>query len=484
MLRNHSGLTGLSDFGAQRRGSAPLRVFHAGIRPGLFWASALLGLAALLLTSSRAGAQPQDPTVGDPMIASHQFMGASRRDGAVVRSGPTTGHLSVLTLRRDQEVVVVGAEPESEFLRILPPEGSICMVPRLRVDLTDGAAGTKIGRVNENCSIRAGSKINGMPGETTARLSMGELVNIVGEDSTYYHVTPPKGVFFYVHLSDLRQLREVKVSETAAGWHVAELSGDPQAPVPDAQPSNGVPFGPQQAPPETLDPEAGASDATDMSIPEVVIPTTQPAHLVEFKELDARYTEAAKLPLEEQPLEQLKQEYSAMLARADADPTMDSIVSSLQARIQTIELRQEALQDLLAVQAMREQMAKRQQSLEAENTELAERAQSAKVTVYAAVGQLMPSTLQVGGGSLFRLCDPATGRTMIYLRAEGEKAKDLGKHLEKFVGVKGQTTTDEDLKLMFIKVTEIAVVDQAQVFKSVAAEMIPPSLVQNAGAAD
>lgn len=420
------------------------------------------------------------------MIASHQFMGAARRDGAVVRSGPTTSHLSVLTLRRDQEVVVVGAEPESEFLRILPPEGSICMVPRLRVDLTDGAAGAKVGRINENCSIRAGSKINGQPGETTARLSMGELVNIVGEDSTYYHVTPPKGVFYYVHASDLRQVREVKVTETKAGWNVAELSDDSQASPPangDAHPGDGVPYGPQPAP-ETVDPEIGANDTADLSIPEVVIPTTQPAYLVEFKELDARYTEAAKLPLEEQPLEQLKQEYSAMLARAEADPTMDSILTSLKARIQTIELRQEALQDLLAVQAMREQMARRQQSLEAENQELAERAQSAKVTVYAAVGQLMPSTLQVGGGSLFRLCDPATGRTMIYVRAEGEKAKDLAKHLEKFVGIRGQTTTDEDLELKFIKVNEIAVVDPAQVFKSVAAELIPPSLVQNAGAAE
>jgi hypothetical protein len=344
--------------------------------------------------------------------------------------------------------------------------------------------GTRQGRIRANCTARAGSRLNGMPGEIIATLAAGEEVTIVGEDSTYYHINAPRSVFYYVHNADLRQVREVKVSQGARGWNVAELDGA-EAPATDgaggleATPMDGQDSAqPQEAQPTTMQSSAAAA------IPDVVIPTTRPAILNDFTVLDDRYNETAKLPLEDQPLEELKREYSALLERATAESAMTSLVPAIKARIETIELRQAALQDLMAMQAMREQMAQRQQAMEAEQEELAERAASAKVTVYAAVGQLRPSTLQVGGGALYRLCDPATGRTMIYLRADGETAKELVKNLERFIGVKGQTMDDKSLKLRFITVTESAVVDPAQVFKSVAAELIPPSLVQNAGAGE
>ena len=212
-------------------------------------------------------------------------------------------------------------------------------------------------------------------------------------------------------------------------------------------------------------------------------PTTRPAAEARFREIDARYIEAAQRPLEEQPLESLKQEYDTLLAEAKADPALAALVPLVEARVQTIALRQEALQDLQAIQAMRQQMDQRQKSLDAEQSELAERAKDAKVVVYAAVGQLQPSSLQVGGGgTLYRLCDPATGRTLIYLRAEGEQATALTRHLEQFVGVKGEQKNDADLKLKFIAVAEVAAVDARQLFKGVAAEIIPPSMLQNADA--
>jgi hypothetical protein len=220
------------------------------------------------------------------------------------------------------------------------------------------------------------------------------------------------------------------------------------------------------------------------NVPEVRLPTTQPTILTEIRELDEQYAEAAKLPLEEQPLEELKQQYTAKLAIAEADPVLAGVVGALKIRLQTIELRQEVLQQKLGLEADREKMAQRQRSLEEESKELEERAESSRVTKYAAVGQLQPSTLQVGEGALFRLCDPATGRTLIYLRADSETAKNLARHLERFVGVKGESSRDEDLNLNFIRIAELVPVDPKDVFKSVAAEIIPPSLGQNADAAE
>jgi hypothetical protein len=445
-----------------------------------------MGLAVLLLTSSPAGAWQDTPTVGESMIGERQFIGAAARDGVVVRSGPSTSHLTVLTLAHEQEVVVVAAS--GEFLRILAPEGAFCLVPKARVELTGASEGDlRVGRVTQPCSVRAGSRITENPGETTARLSIDDEVRIIDEDSTYYKVLPPKAVFFYVDKNDMLRVREVAVTGTRFGWAVSELGMDPVAEAGDAE-----------APPEATGAGAGAAGGEAIAQgdqgtaapeepvegPEVVNPTTRPAILAEIEELDARYAEAAKLPLEEQPLEAMKQEYAAKLAVAEADKTLALAVPALKARIDAITIRQEALAEAEALQAKRAEMEKRQLALEAERNELEQLAAGTKVTVFAAVGQLQPSTLQIGSGSLFRLCDPATGRTLIYLRAEGEVAKNLARHVEKFVGIKGESAVDEQLDVKLIKVAEVAGVDPQQVFKSVAAEIIPPSLVQNAAAGD
>ncbi len=482
----------------QAFGSLPLlvdtRIFRSRPRPGVVWAALLMGLAALLVASTPAGAQSNDS-----LIAERQFMGAAQRDGVVVRSGPSAGHLNVTTLPKDEQVVVVGVN--GDFLQILPPQGTFCLVPRARVNVRGEAGGEKIGRVTEACSVKAGSRINNMPGETTARLPEGAEVVVIGEDSTYYHVVPPKEVFFYVQKSELARVREVRVTETARGWSVGDLppaggladaganTGEAAA-QPQGQPEGPVAQGDAQQPQQPQQPGAAESAETPPvvtqipEIPEVVLPTTRPAVYVEFEELDKRYSAVGNDPVEEQPLEELKQAFQALLAKAKEEGRVGGLVPAIEMRLRTIEVRQEALQDLRAVQAMREEMDKRQKMLEAESQELAERVENSKVTVYTAVGVLQPSTLQVGSTPIFRLCDPGNGRTIIYLRAEGEQAQSLARHLEKFIGVRGAKTDDKDLSMTFIQVNHVAGVDPAEVFKSVAAELIPPSMVQNAGVSD
>jgi len=75
---------------------------------------------------------------------------------------------------------------------------------------------------------------------------------------------------------------------------------------------------------------------------------------------------------------------------------------------------------------------------------------------------------------MYRLTDPATGRTVIYLRTADSTVAGL---MGQFVGVKGDASTDPQLSLRVIEPTGIEVVDPAKVNTTVAAEFIPPSLL-------
>ncbi len=103
-----------------------------------------------------------------------------------------------------------------------------------------------------------------------------------------------------------------------------------------------------------------------------------------------------------------------------------------------------------------------------------ERLKTEDVEIYTAVGTLQPSSLQLGGTLLYRLTDPATGRTVIYLRTDDSKVAGL---MGQFVGVKGDASTDPQLALKVVEPSAIEPVDPAKVNTTVAAEFIPPSLL-------
>ena len=132
---------------------------------------------------------------------------------------------------------------------------------------------------------------------------------------------------------------------------------------------------------------------------------------------------------------------------------------------------------------MRDEMAQRQKALEAEQEELTQRVQRGNIEVFTAVGQLRPSSLQVGSGqhTLFRLVDPDTQRTVIYLQARGEAEESLRNQLDRFIGVRGDVLRDSDLEMKYVKVTESKIVDVEELFGNVAAKIIPPSMIDPAG---
>ena len=75
---------------------------------------------------------------------------------------------------------------------------------------------------------------------------------------------------------------------------------------------------------------------------------------------------------------------------------------------------------------------------------------------------------------LYRLTDPATGRTICYIRVSEAK---YGPLLGQFIGVRGTILPDPQLKSMIENPTEATPVDQTQVNGSIAAQIIPPSLL-------
>ena len=475
-------------------------------RPRLAVRLAACAFAAGVLTTTLPAAA-QDATAAADVMSAKQFTGLAVEDGVVVRAGPGVAELSVHALDKGDEVVVVNRR--GDFLQILPPAGTFCLVPKARVNVRGEIDGSgQVGLVSDALNVRVGSTLNQAVGSTALRLAPGEEVRVVGEEGIYYKIEPPKLAFFYVPVSQLGKGREVRVGEGESGWVVADVPR-PTPAEPPADPA-GTPEPVELAEVEQ-EPAADVEETQDMVVAEAPLVTESPTPAVdaelpelpdlpdlpevapapaapsplaaEFEAVDARYVAAAEQPLVEQPLEGLEAAYADLLADATAalesgDASAAAVLPVVEARLKTVRLRRQALDDLAAMKDMRRLLDDRQAALEAEREELAEMTERGRVSVYDAVGELQTSSLQVrGGASLFRLCDPATKRTMVYLRADGESAAALAGQLGRFVAVRGTAGRDEALDLRQISVAEFAVVDPDDVFGTVAAKLVPPSLI-------
>ena len=92
-------------------------------------------------------------------------------------------------------------------------------------------------------------------------------------------------------------------------------------------------------------------------------------------------------------------------------------------------------------------------------------------------GRSAPAAFSRAAQTLYRLTDPQTGRTVCYLRSDDAK---YGAMLGQFIGVKGAVSSDAGLNMKVIAPTEFAAVDPNQLYRGVAAQIVPPSLVPSA----
>ena len=170
----------------------------------------------------------------------------------------------------------------------------------------------------------------------------------------------------------------------------------------------------------------------------------------------------------------LAKRYEALAANTSLDDT-DRQTAGF--RLAVLKVRLDAQARLADVHRMEVEASARDQTLKAEQEELQKRLDANAVRLYAAVGTLQPSSLQLGTPILYRLVDPATGRTLVYVR--GDPAESL-KFVGKFCGVRGDAETDDKLNVKVIPFTVIEAVDPADVNNKVIAGISPASLLPRA----
>ena len=439
---------------------------------------------ALLLASPTTARAEDTPDVPN---AKFNFIGETT-GGVFVRSGPSDNYYPTTKLEKGTQVKVVGIK--YQWLKIEPPEGSFSYVGKAFVDRHgDG----KAGRVNNPANVRAGSALNQMKTTIQSKLDPGADVKILGEEDEYYKIEPPAGAYLFINQQYVRMIRpvgEIAARPADAGAGTSPDAGSP----PLAATTNGTT--PAQNPATTeleatnrqaagaiVDTATGgtgngagtATRPTDAATAAVPAASPQGSSAEgKFEKLESEFAEASQKSVIDQPLSDLLTRYQLF---TNEEGLPESLKRVADARIAALKVRQEAKDQFLATRKTQQEMQQRSQALLAEREELEERIKETQVDYYTAVGTLRPSSLQSGprGTTLYRLTDPQTGRTLVYVRAADPR--QLGTLLNQFVGVKGEMHKDPLLRLNVIQPTETKAVDESRLGTSVAASVMPPSLL-------
>ena len=451
-----------------------------------------LGIAfaspAFIPAPAPAQEEEEDRTVPEVKNAKHHFTGRIT-GGTVARSGPSNNFYATTKLEKGAQVTVVGMK--YDYLKIVPPPGSFSLVPQVYVDRRgDG----KIGRVNNALNVRAGSSENAMKSAIQMRLPEGSDVTILDEQDEYYKITPPEGAYVFVHKQYVEPVAAIASTATPPVETVASSSGAPDAAAaeqdaetPAAKPADETAEAPSD------DAEGSLDETAELPVPtpapdtrpsrEAAAPAAAPKAVAanvnqDFRKLEAQFEAASKQSVIDQPIEQLTEGYTKLVESGALRGSMKRIADT---RLIALRVRADARQQLREFQQTQEQMRQRQQQLAVERQEIDERIAQARVAVYAAVGTLRVSSLQQGGTLLYRLTDPATGRTVVYVRSNDPKYAGL---LNQFVGVRGEVANDARLRMKIITPTEAEAVDASKVNNGVIATIVPPSMVTIATTGD
>ena len=442
--------------------------------------------AIVLFALSATFALAQDAVpLPDVANSKYQIDGLINVDSVYVQSGPGEGYYPTQQLPKSAAVTVVGIK--FDWLKILPPEGSYSYVGSVFVDRVGDS---NVGKINRNdVNIRAGSTVNAMKTTVQTRLNAGDEVEIIGKEQEYLKIKPPAGAYLYVK----KDFVTISRPTVAAGPAPVNIQASIAAPANASSPQ----ISPLRPAPASIESPIASSSAIVTSTP-----TTAPsppdrcgtddeslgrlrgpgdsAHRRRrappsadelFTKYESSFSEISKQPLDAQPLDEMVADYQSI---AQSDQLSDELKSVVKIRIATLKARQDNKVKLVEMQRLQKLAAARQLALQAEQQELAERLKASQIQVFVAVGQLQPSSLQIGGGTLYRLVDPSTGRTEIYVRTSDTKITAL---MGDFVGVNGPTSTDPQLTLRVIEPTEAQPVDESKVNNSVMASIVPPSLL-------
>jgi len=309
-----------------------------------------------------------------------------------------------------------------------------------------------------------------MKTKVSAKLEPGQDVAIIGEQDEYFKIKPPKDVYLYVNKQFVDPVKQVAIADGA---------GAPGAPANNATPTT-APSGNEIAIAPTDSPTTAPTTAPTLAEAPSTQPTDQKLALEQetlFDQLEAQIAQVDKQPLDQQPLAQLLASYQTL---STSTVLPESMRRMSEYRVKVIQGRLDDQSRFAEVKKLQEETKSKQVALQAERDELEQRIKATGVEYFTAVGTLRVSSLQSGQGTLYRLTDPASGRTLVYLRSDDNK---LGAQLGQFIGVKGQVAEDPQLKLKTIAPTEFTAVDPAKVNSGIAAQIIPPSMMSGGATA-
>lgn len=402
--------------------------------------------------------------------AKHAFLGELNANAVYVRCRPSEeGAYATMKLNRGDKVTVVGIK--GTWLKILPPDGSFAYVPKSFVIMRNDGT---VGRMNREWIAKAGSQLNDLVVQPLATVHEGEDVQIIGQHNEYFKIKPPKDSYFWINKQFVDPVQVVpkpdeapKATPQDQPQPAAPDSAEPGArhPQPEVVTQDPTDRGPTRRP---ADQTADAANAQP--------PTSQPAafdEVAEYDKLEEQFKDLNSKPVLEQPLAEMMGGYEKVMASDDLPPSMRRIA---ELRIATLKVRNDAREQFLAVRKQNEQTAQKQQALAAEKQEIEIRIKDNDLQIFTALGTLRTSSLQVGHGMLYRLTDPATGRTVAYIRTND--SNKYGALLGQFIGVRGPVSSDHQLKSVIQNPTEVQTIDPAKVNTSVAAQFIPPSMVK------
>jgi hypothetical protein len=252
----------------------------------------------------------------------------------------------------------------------------------------------------------------------------------------------------------------------------------PVQPTPPAPPvDNVVSGGTDTKPtPPAPGPVTGGTDTSPTTQPLVIAPTTQPNMVAadaqaEFEKLETAFATETGKPLEEQNPAELAASYDKLAKGGQLPDSMRRVAAYKAA---ALKVRAEDREQFLAVKKQQDETKAKIASLRAEREELEARVKQNEIKRYAAVGTLRVSSLQQGQQTLYRLTDPSSGRTVLYIRSSDSK---LGTLMNQFIGVKGDVKTDDQLNLKLIEPTAFETVDQTKLYTGVMSDIVPPSLM-------
>ncbi|HEV8606365.1 MAG TPA: SH3 domain-containing protein [Tepidisphaeraceae bacterium] len=421
-------------------------------------------LLSALLISTFFAAAPALAADEQPQVenAKFQFSGLINASAVVVHSGPAESYYITGRLDKGAPVTVVGIK--FEWLKIVPPEGSFSVVAKNLVT-RDGAAPT--GRINaDNVNVRAGSSVVPLKITVQCKLPKGAEVSIVGEDDAYYQIKPPADAYLYVHQKFVDPVKQVAVAPVKSPANPIEKKTETK---PDDEKIELV-----QNPPRPLEQpgaESLANPINPIEVPKPLSPTTRPISIqAEFDRLESEFSAMAGRSLDELPIPTLLAGYEGLLRDDHLPITMRRVA---QAKAASLRVKAHARAELLALRKSQEESESKLAALRGERTEIQARLTD-QIIAYTAVGTLKPSTVQIGAQTLYRLTDPASGRTLCYVRSSDAK---FGAFLEKFVGIKGDLVSEPQLSVKALLATDVAAVDPAEVTRKVSAQIIPPSLL-------